>query len=182
MHFNNCYCDCYWSSRHTMLILEFLNKFEEYLSHSGQTFHTSCGGISNELFPDETWRLLTNRTWHSHSLTKFYNSSKLFCHIGSAEDWSGGVCILYSSPKWIFWYSFRLIPTLCPFFFFNYFLICKWNSPEKSQRWTSGQAHALVILLSSVVLWTAYAFPLLHPNLLLDWLKLLLSTLCWGCL
>lgn len=37
-----------------MLILEFFNKVEEYLSHSEQTFCTSCGGISNELFPDET--------------------------------------------------------------------------------------------------------------------------------
>lgn len=37
-----------------MLILEFLNKFEEYLSLSRQTCCTGCGGISNELFPDKT--------------------------------------------------------------------------------------------------------------------------------
>lgn len=63
-----------------------------------------------------------------------------------------------------------------------FFLVYEWNSPRNPQRQVLGQAHALIILVPSVALWTAYAFPLMHPNLLLDWLQLLLSTLCWGCL
>lgn len=37
-----------------MLISEVINKVKEELSHLEQTFCTSCRGISNELFPDET--------------------------------------------------------------------------------------------------------------------------------
>lgn len=44
-----------------MLISELVNKVKEYVSHLEQTFCTDCRGIPNELFPDETQRLLTNR-------------------------------------------------------------------------------------------------------------------------
>lgn len=155
MRWRKCYNLCHSNSRHTLLTSGLTSEVKKYPSRLEQTFCTSCRGMSTELFPDETWKLLANTTL-TFTLSDislklcFPYWVSLFCHPGHGELCCGNVCMLYSSPKGIFWSLSCLLSPLHFFWYVNGVAQGSLGVDLRSSRFCL-LSHALPVL---AVMWT----------------------------